>query len=200
MPAECYLPGCWGKMHQPLSCSQQTCGSGWEPGHWRASWCLSINICQKQISICLASYSVRSNFSKNQDPGLYPHSWLGSAWLSLSGFSLCSLPAGREAVSWSDLMRESQFCSGAEQGSGCVNMERCSYPTAPQTKWNGLSLSRMPCGCVSTSHPPDQHLSVMKLEFRILPVGLLCVFITQTWTWQKKGAHYWTVLKSYNIA
>lgn len=39
-----------------------------------------MNICQEQISICLASNSVRRDFGKNQDPGLSPHLALGSLW------------------------------------------------------------------------------------------------------------------------
>ena len=31
MPGECYLSGCWVRMHQPLSYPEQTCSSGWEP-------------------------------------------------------------------------------------------------------------------------------------------------------------------------
>lgn len=92
--------GEWGRdASDPFSSAD--CGSGWEPGHGR-SWCLLIDIFQEQISICLASNSVRRDFGKNQDPGLSPHLALGSLWEA--GVALPDWEVWREAEhSWLSL-------------------------------------------------------------------------------------------------
>lgn len=82
--------------------------------------------------------------------------------------SLCKLPAGSEVTFWSDRLCESRSCSGA--GKGMRRIGRVAVIQFPINQvGQPVSFKDTHYARVSTSCFPEQHSSVIKLEFRIRP-------------------------------
>lgn len=206
-----YLPGCLGEMHQLFSPPQQTCGSGWEPGHGDfLNVFYLIFVRSKYPFAWLQQESILAlirilNYGVFGEVGLALPDWAvgrEAEHARLSLFWVLCLQSARwwrrEEAFCSDLMHESQVLLWDRAGAGgpqrAAVIQLPDEPTGIAFLFQGCSLWL----CIS-SHPLLQHLWVIKMEFRILPGRLLCLFINQIWTWRKKRAHYWTALKSHKL-